>query len=257
MNNESYDFEDRKYVNPTLSRDEQLSFIDNFRNTQRSNVDEITRTTHDLGTDVPSNLGGLTGAEDIWTSNHVTPKVNSMISGLRATAQAQALNDVLNNYQAQVTKRYNDSYRAKTYGTSTGNSNGGSDEDTSGDVDYEASDAASDYSNTGGGSDLDTVTPKTNTKRGVSSTTPSSNASGGSSLFGTNSYYLIAPNGAKTQVNINVSNSGSVSMDTPIYSIGGRQNVVDRLDEYIQKGYRVQLPNGSDVTKNYKQTVGL
>lgn len=141
MNNESYDFEDRKYVNPTLSRDEQLSFVDNFREAQQSNMDQIARDTHNLGTDVPSNLGGLSGSEGLWKASYVTPKVDSMISGLRASAQAKALNDVLSNYQEQMKKRYNDAYMAyqKRNNNGSGGSdggNGGSDEDDDDDLSW-------------------------------------------------------------------------------------------------------------------------
>lgn len=138
MNNESYDFEDRKYVNPTLSRDEQLSFVDNFRNMQQSNMNQIARDTHNLGTDVPSNLGGLTGSERLWNASYVAPKVNSMISGLRATAQAKALNDVLGNYQEQMKKRYNDAYMAAQRRANGGDNPSGSDDDDDVEIDYKS-----------------------------------------------------------------------------------------------------------------------
>ena len=142
MNNESYDFEDRKYVNPTLSRDEQLSFVDNFRNMQQANMNQIVRDTHNLGTDVPSNLGGLSGSEGLWNASYVTPKVNSMISGLRATAQAKALNDVLSNYQEQMKKRYNDAYMAAQKRSSGGDGGGGNNDDDDIEIDYKTPDTA-------------------------------------------------------------------------------------------------------------------
>lgn len=112
MNNESYDFEDRKYVDPTLSRDEQLAFVDNLRSVQQSDMAKIARDTHNLGTDLPSSEGGLSGSEGIWGAQYVDPKVNEMVTGLRSAAQAQALNNILSNFQEQWTKRYNDAYRA-------------------------------------------------------------------------------------------------------------------------------------------------
>lgn len=112
MNNETYEFEDRKYVNPTVSRDEQLAFVDNLRNTHNAEMQKIVQDTHNLGTDVPSNLGGLNGATGVWGQQYVEPRVNSMISGLKATARAEALSEVLSNYQNQMQKRYKDAYRA-------------------------------------------------------------------------------------------------------------------------------------------------
>jgi hypothetical protein len=112
MNTETYDFEDRKYINPTVSRDEQLGFIDNLRNAQQQGMDQIVSETHNLGTDVPSSVGGLNGATGMWQSQYMTPKMNTMVSSMRATAQAQALSDILSNYQNQMKQRYNEAYRA-------------------------------------------------------------------------------------------------------------------------------------------------
>lgn len=112
MNTETYDFEDRKYINPTVSRDEQLGFIDNLRDAQQQGLDQIVSETHNLGTDVPSSVGGLNGATGMWQSQYMTPKMNTMVSSMRATAQAQALSDILSNYQNQMKQRYNEAYRA-------------------------------------------------------------------------------------------------------------------------------------------------
>ena len=59
MAQEFYDFEDRKYVEPTLSRDEQLGFIDRLREMENKDLQKIATDTHNLGSDLPSNLGGL------------------------------------------------------------------------------------------------------------------------------------------------------------------------------------------------------
>ena len=151
MNNESYDFEDRKYVNPTLSRDEQLSFVDRLRNVQQNDVEKIARDTHNLGTDVPSTEGGLSGSERLWNAQYVTPKVNSMVSGLEAAAQASALTNVLSNYSAQMEQRYNEAYRAaeKRKDAQDNDNDSGSSDKKKGaegddDVNYEKSDDESD-----------------------------------------------------------------------------------------------------------------
>lgn len=157
MDKETYTFEDRVYVNPEVSRDEQLGFIDKLRSIQQEGAEKIARDTHNLGTDVTPNLGGLNGAESIWSAQYVTPKVESMASSLRTAAQAQALNDVLSNYQAQMKKRYNDAYRAARRRSSGGGGGGGGDtsnknnNNEEGEIDWKATDA--------GGKKVKTVEP--------------------------------------------------------------------------------------------------
>ena len=110
--NEFYTFEDRNYINPQVSLDEQNAFIGNLRNTQQANNAEINAQTYNLGTAVPASVGGLTGANSYFSSRYQTPQMNSLAANLRATAQAKALNDVLANEQAKMQKRYNDAYHA-------------------------------------------------------------------------------------------------------------------------------------------------
>lgn len=110
--NEYTEFEDRAYINPNLTVDETSSFIDNYRNTQNQNTQQINTQTQRLGTDVPTNIGGLTGAGSYFTSRYQKPQTASVIANLKATAQAKALNDVLANEQAMWKKRYQDAYNA-------------------------------------------------------------------------------------------------------------------------------------------------
>jgi hypothetical protein len=91
---------------------EQNAFIDNLRNVQQQNTAEISQQTQDLGTDVPSNLGGLGGGEAYFTSRYQTPQVNEMVSTLKSAAQAEALNEVMNNYKGQLQNKYKQAYRA-------------------------------------------------------------------------------------------------------------------------------------------------
>jgi hypothetical protein len=84
-----------------------------------------------LGTDVPSSVGGLNGATGMWQSQYMTPKMNTMVSSLRATAQAQALSDILANLQNQIKQRYNAAYRQYTLQQAK-NSNSSSSSGTSG-----------------------------------------------------------------------------------------------------------------------------
>lgn len=123
--NETFMFEDREYINPQVSLDEQNAFIDNLRQTQQQNTGEIVQQTRNLGTEVPSNLGGLVGGEGYWTSRYQTPQTNALTSQLRATAQAQALNDVLANEQAMWKKRYQDAYRNYQKKSSSGGGGSG------------------------------------------------------------------------------------------------------------------------------------
>lgn len=109
--NEFVEVEGRGYVNPQVALDESNTFIDNLRSTQQANNQQIQTDTYNLGTEIPSNLGGLTGAESYFTSRYQTPQTVSAVANLRATAQATALNQVLANEEAMWKKRYNDAYR--------------------------------------------------------------------------------------------------------------------------------------------------
>lgn len=104
--------EGRTYVNPQVALGESDTFIDNLRQTQQANTQQIAQDTANLGTEVPSNLGGLIGGEGYWTSRYQTPQTNATVANLRAAAQAKALNDVLANEQAVWKNRYQDAYRA-------------------------------------------------------------------------------------------------------------------------------------------------
>lgn len=104
--------DDRRYINPQVALDESNAFIENLRNTQGQRTAEIAQDTYNLGTAVPSNLGGLGGSESYFTSRYQTPQTNEIIANLKATAQAQALNDAMNNALAQAKQRYNNAYKA-------------------------------------------------------------------------------------------------------------------------------------------------
>lgn len=108
----SYIDNDRRYVNPQVSLNEQNAFIDNLRNMQGQDTAQIRQDTYNLGTAVPSNLGGLAGGSGYFRSRYQTPQTNSMVSDLRAAAQAQALSTLLSNEIGKAKKRYNDAYRA-------------------------------------------------------------------------------------------------------------------------------------------------
>ena len=119
--NETFEFEDRRYVQPQRTLDEQNSFIDKLRAMESSDLAKIERDTHALGTDVPSIHGGLTGSGNIWRERFEKPQTNSLVSGLKSTAQASALETALNNLRNQWKKRYD---KALSDSENSGNSNG-------------------------------------------------------------------------------------------------------------------------------------
>lgn len=114
--NEFIEVDGRGYVSPQVALDESNRFIDNLRVTQAQQNQQIAQDTAALGTEVSSNLGGLgtnTPANmGYFTSRLQTPQTASAVANLRATAQAAALNQALENEQAIWKKRYQDAYRA-------------------------------------------------------------------------------------------------------------------------------------------------
>lgn len=104
--------DDRRYIKPQVALDESNAFIENLRNTQGQRTAEIAQDTYNLGTAVPSNLGGLGGSGSYFASRYQTPQTNEVVANLKATAQAQALNDAMNNALAQAKQRYNNAYKA-------------------------------------------------------------------------------------------------------------------------------------------------
>ena len=111
MNLEDYAYneDDRWYVNPQVSLDEQNAFINNLRNLQAQDNAQITQQTRGLGTQIPSNLGGLVGGGSYFRSRYQTPQTNKTIADLRAVAQNQALQTALNNELEKAKKKYRDS----------------------------------------------------------------------------------------------------------------------------------------------------
>lgn len=113
-NEETFTFEEREYLNPATSRNEQLGFIDTLRDVQARNNQQIAQETQALGTQVPSNLGGLTGAQGMWEARYQTPQVAATVADLKAQAQQTALNTALSNQQNMWKNRYNQAQRALT-----------------------------------------------------------------------------------------------------------------------------------------------
>lgn len=124
--NEYYIGEDnRAYVSPTVSRDEQLDFAQNLRDTMGQNTARINAQTQALGTDVPSSLGGLTGSGSYFAQRYQTTPIESQVNTLKATAQAKALNDLMTNYEKQYANKAQQAYRNASRRASTTTTGGG------------------------------------------------------------------------------------------------------------------------------------
>ena len=148
MNLDDFSYEDngRRYINPQVALDEENAFIQNLRDTQQQGNTQIAQQTQNLGTQVPSNLGGLGGSSSYFKARYQTPQTNYAVANLQAAAQAKALTDVLNNELNKAKKRYSDAYNAavaRSGGSGSGsnsNNNNGNTSGWDGEVDEEASD---------------------------------------------------------------------------------------------------------------------
>lgn len=120
MNDDTiFEVEDRFYLNPQTSLDEQQQFIETLRDIQAKNTAEINQNTYNLGSPVTSNIGGLTGSEGLWQAQYQTPQTQATVAGLKAAMQQQALNTELQNKQNFWKNRYNQAQRAYNRAAST------------------------------------------------------------------------------------------------------------------------------------------
>lgn len=120
--------DDRAYISPTVGRDETLQFVDTLRESVGKNNDLISSQTQRLGTDISPSLGGLTGSEGYFAQRYQTTPIETQVSALKATAQADALNKLMTNYRNQAQNRYNQAYRNAA--RRAGSGGGGSDDGT-------------------------------------------------------------------------------------------------------------------------------
>lgn len=260
----SYEFEGRRYIDPQVSLDEQNAFIENLRNIQGRNNAQIAQQTYGLGTQVPSNLGGLSGGSGYFKSRYQTPQTNKMIADLRAAAQGQALTAQLNNEIAQAQKRYKDAYRAANVrGTNADNLS-----DSSGLFGKIASPEQKIKTNSGTideneqikPSDSDTVAKykRNEVDEGVANTINqlSRETGGGGLPFSKrNTYAIVYPDGRVREFSYSSGISGSV-VDFPNFSIGGSGNIADYLGEQVRGGAKI-MRGGADITALYRSAMGL
>lgn len=113
--NEYKEVEGRYYADPNVALNESNQFIDNLRNVQNQQNQEIAQQTYNLGTDIESVKGGLgtntTNDLSYFTSRYQVPQTTSVVANLRTAAQAAALNQVLSDEQEMWKNRYQNAYR--------------------------------------------------------------------------------------------------------------------------------------------------
>ena len=126
--NEYTEVEGRRYLSPTLDVAQTNDFINNLRSNQQAQNVQIAQQTQNLGTRIPSSMGGLTGGTGYWTSRYQTPQTNNALQNLMAATRADALKTALANEKARMQKQYQEAYRAQqksAYDKSVAASSGG------------------------------------------------------------------------------------------------------------------------------------
>lgn len=125
MNLEDYAYEDdgRWYIRPEVALNEQNAFINNYRNIEAQNNAQIAQQTRALGTQVPSQLGGLVGGGGYFRSRYQTPQTNQIVADLRSQMQGQALQAVLQNELEKAKKKYKDAQNSALKPSNTSNTN--------------------------------------------------------------------------------------------------------------------------------------
>lgn len=237
----SYQEEDRRYIDPNVSLNEQNAFIQNLRDTQVQRNAQIAQQTHNLGTDVPSNLGGLTGSEAYFNARYQTPQTNSMIADLKTTAQAQALSEALNNELAKAKQRYTNAYRAaqKRSGNNTTTPT-----DTTGDADIEyiANDPVG--------------TQYRLEKAGTEGVLPEA----GATSLNTREYYILDKNGGRTPIRVYGSGS-SIGLQTPTIEMDDKDAINNYIQEKIKEGGKVMARDNNgkvtDISSGYRIQWGI
>lgn len=122
LNEFSSEVDGRRYLKPELATQENDAFIQNLRSVQAQQNAEIQKQTENLGSypASQSNLGGLGGAEPTWIDKYQTAPTNNLVADLRATAQAQALTQVLQNEVDYLQNKYKRLYQSKVRSAKNG-----------------------------------------------------------------------------------------------------------------------------------------
>lgn len=249
--------DDRRYIKPQVALDESNTFIENLRNSQGQRTDEIAQDTYNLGTAVPSNLGGLNGAGSYFTSRYQTPQTNEIVANLKATAQAQALNDAMNNALAQAKQRYNNAYKAaQRRGGNPTSPTIPQDPDDNGDVDLRGlDDSALDPNG------VDSVTRRRGGAQhnsAIDSLNSYAGMTGGGQLPNSNTrtFYLRSPSGKRSWIVVRNGINGP-GIDTEMVSVSGSDNIRKFISSKLKSGYKVVDGNDNDISWKYNIVWGL
>lgn len=239
LNEFSYEENGRRYINPQVALDEENAFIQKLRDNQAQDNAKIYRDTHNLGTDVPSNIGGLNGGETYFNARYQTPQTNYNVANLRAAAQAQALSQVMNNELEKAKKRYQDAYRAANSGGGSGGTSGNLDNSVTGDVDVSS-----------GG---DTYELKHKGTEGA----PDPGTTGG---LKKREYHFLGSNGQRVPITV-VGSGPNLIVESPVKSYSGKESVTNYVGDMLRNGYKL-LQNDSngravDIGTNYHTLWGI
>lgn len=234
---EYYNFEDRVYTSPTVSRDDQLAFVDTLRDTMGRENQRIATQTQALGTNVQPSLGGLTGSEGYFQQRYQTPQMETTVNQLKATAQAKALNDLMSNYEAQAKNRYSQAYRNAKRRASTSGSGG-----TSGGGDGEEGGVV--FEDVEGRIVIPSENDVVVSESTATDINPTGALTGGGTLptTGSTGYYYVL-NGDTTALRV----YPGQGLETPITSYNkatGRSFV----DDIVRRGGRIYNQYGKDIT---------
>lgn len=255
----SYEENGRRYINPQVALDEENAFIQNLRDNQTQDNAKIYQDTHNLGTDVSSNIGGLNGGETYFNARYQTPQTNKTISDLRATAQAKALSDALENELNKAKKNYQDAYYAART-TANNPTTGGGDDENAPEHENTADPATTDPNGT------DTVEKRSTNPTGQinkdkAATDNYAGMTGGSQLPAGNwqkTAYLVSPDG-KTKIPIGSNKGTTGAMWTAPNYTNNTNNLMyidtenqksfnQRIKKWTDNGWKVQLGYGKDIT---------
>lgn len=218
--NEYTEVENRRYLVPTLGVTQTNDFIDNLRANQRTQNAQINQQTQNLGTKIPSVMGGLTGGTGYWTSRYQTPQTNMAAASLRAASQADALKTALANEKSYWQKKYQDAYRA--YQKSA----------------YDKSQAAAAAQQTKGGVSYEDNSNPVSISFGITAKPGQTVAAEPDGIGGTTGRVFVADaNGNGQWIDQNIKYSHDV----------GRAAGAEQLSDIVTGMYNYTLPNGTEV----------
>lgn len=183
-----------------------------------------------------------------------------MVANLRATAQAQALNDAMNNALAQAKQRYNNAYKAaqRRSGATGLTGPGSTPQDTDGDGDVDLVSPGDSVLDPNG---VDSVTKKRGGgqhNNAIDSLNSYAGMTGGGQLpnSSTGTYYLQAPNGNRSWIVVRNGLNGP-GIDTPMVSMHGSDNIRNYIGSRLRQGYKVVDGKGNDLSSRYILLWGL